>query len=105
MEVRGGGQSEEKRRPFADFGFNPDAAAVTLNQSLARGQSDPSARILLTVETFKQFENLRLILRRNTLTVVGNRKQPFIAQLPRRNVNAGIVLPAIFEGIADQVLD
>jgi hypothetical protein len=101
MKFRRGGQREEESRPLADFGLDPDAAAITLHKSLARGQSDAGAGILLPVEPFEEFKDLRLVLRRNSLTIVGNREQPFPARLAGRYVNTRGILPAILEGIAD----
>src|SRR5579885_2968515 len=75
-------KSETKCRAFAEFGFDPNPAAVALDNRAADCEPETAAGNLIgRVQPLKQSENLCLISRVDAHSVVANPDDPFLALL------------------------
>src|SRR5512146_1144574 len=97
---------KEKRRSFARLRFQPDAAAVALHDLFADRKADPGPGIFhFPMQPLEYRENPFEIFRIDPDAVVRDRKNPFLAVLPSRNMNPCPFPAAEFEGVPDQVLE
>jgi len=97
---------ESECRSPAEFGFDPDPAAIPLHDSVTNGQTDPGSGVVVGgMETFEEPKNNLFVLWRYTDTVVGNRELiatglPLTSDM-HGQLSIGI---AILEGVCDQIL-
>src|SRR5436305_8241348 len=99
------GQREVECRAIARLRFHPDAATIPLHHALADRQADTRAGNSLAMQPFEHTENGLVILRLNPHSVILHGKLPFGFTPGRRDMNARRLHAAVFDGIADQILE
>ena len=92
-------KSEKERRSLVQFGFDPDAAPVALNHSLANCETDARAGNLFAMKSFEHTEDFFMVLRSNPNAVVGHRKTPNAILLFGRNLNVRKPFRPILDGV------
>src|SRR5271170_218256 len=95
-------QGETEDRPVLRMGFNPDAAPVQFNDTLAGGKADSRAADFRTMESLKRDENLVVMFRIDAYTVILNGENPLVALALRRHMN---VWPNVSFAVLDRVTD
>src|SRR5271157_389842 len=97
-------QRETKRRSLAQLRLHPDAPAAAFHHPPANAQTKPGSGNLAAMQPLKDSKDLLLEPGIDANAVIGHGKAPFLARSPRRNMNFGRVLLAIFDGIGDEIL-
>src|SRR5579871_2628949 len=106
MAIRSDRKREVKSRSAVRFGFNPNAAAIALHDSLADGQSDSRAGILFArMQTLEDAEDPFTVLRFDSDSVVSDCELPGAVIPFGRDANLGIDAgPPVFNRVSDQIL-
>jgi hypothetical protein len=98
-------KQETKGRPGARFRFNPDTAAVPLDDLFADSEANPGPRIPRTgMQPLKYDENSFGMFRFNANTIVGYSKQPFSFMAFHAHVNFNRLFAAKLNRVANEVL-
>src|SRR5258708_16767530 len=97
-------------RPFLGSRFHPNPASMFFNDLLANRQSDPSARIIRSMQSPENTENLVMICRGYADAIVANRDDTTRFILLCRNLLCTNMDPrgidaSIFDRITDQILE
>src|SRR5262249_26844464 len=98
-------QSEKKCRSTAGFGFYMNAAAVTLDNTLADREPDAGAGDCLSVKPLEGHEDLLAVFRLDSDSVVLHGELHAGTFPGHGNVDNGRPAPAILDGVADEVLE
>ena len=100
-------KSEAEGRPCPGRGFvEPDTAPILLDDPLADRQAYSTSVVLLAaVEALENREDLLGIVRLNANAIIRYREQVPAVALAGRNMDARRLAAAIFDGVADQVLE
>src|SRR6185312_14346260 len=80
-------QRKKERRASAFFRFHPDPAPKAFHNLLADRQPDPASGPIVAVQPLEGFKDLKLILRRNTGTVIRAREKPHLALICNPDVD------------------
>src|SRR6185312_16278506 len=86
-KLRGFWQRKKERRASAFFRFHPDPAPKAFHNLLADRQPDPASGPIVAVQPLEGFKDLKLILRRNTGTVIRAREKPHLALICNPDVD------------------
>ena len=99
------GNRKIKSAALADIRLDPNPTAMPRDDFAADRQADSRSRISVgSVQPLENLENPLLVFRIDADAVIADGKEPRILLERRGNMNQWRLLPAKFDGVADQVL-
>src|SRR6267378_7332782 len=95
-----------ERAAGAGLRADPDTPAVALRDFLADGEPDAGSRVLAhRMQALEEHEDALEVLRLDADAVVGDADVPLARLLDRADMDAGHLLAAELERVADEVLE
>src|SRR4051794_33363993 len=93
--------SKQERRAAPWLRLYPNPPAVTIHNSLADRQANPSTGIFFSMKALENSKHLFQILRLDAYAIVLHRKDPFFSVFTARHMNERGCITTVLHGVAN----